>query len=89
MLKKNALLTAQIRAEKQIHFILQKTKLLNTFSTLLNEHQLKVINRMLEAGTQGFEGGMSAKKYMRIADTSKATATRDLQQLLELGVTHN
>lgn len=29
---------------------------------------------------------MSAKKYMSIARTSKATATRDLQQLTEMGV---
>jgi Fic family protein len=48
--------------------------------------QLKVINRMLENGTQGFEGGMTAKKYITIAKTSKATATRDLQHLYEIGV---
>ncbi len=29
---------------------------------------------------------MSAKKYMSIAKTSKATATRDLQDLVEKGV---
>lgn len=28
-------------------------------------------------------GGMTAKKYMAIAKTSKATATRDLQDLVE------
>jgi Fic family protein len=37
---------------------------------------------MLETGVKGFEGGMSAKKYMAITNTSKATATRDLQDLL-------
>ena len=51
----------------------------------LNERQIKVI-KMLEAGEDGFGGGMSAKKYMSIAKTSKATATRDLQNLLENGV---
>lgn len=40
---------------------------------------------MLENGPDGFEGGMTAKKYMAITKTSKATATRDLQYLQELG----
>jgi|GEM_PF-3191904 len=31
----------------------------------------------------GFEGGMNAKKYMTITGASKATATRDLQDLVE------
>ncbi len=38
---------------------------------------------MLEEGPDGFEGGMSAKKYMTITGASKATATRDLQELVE------
>jgi Fic family protein len=38
----------------------------------------------MKAGIKGFAGGMSAKKYMVITGTSKATATRDLQGLLEL-----
>jgi len=41
---------------------------------------------MFEAGPDGFTGGMNARKYFGIAKTSKATATRDMQQLLELGV---
>jgi len=41
---------------------------------------------MLDAGPDGFEGGMSAKKYISITKISKATATRDLQELLEQGV---
>jgi Fic family protein len=38
---------------------------------------------MLEEGPDGFEGGMNAKKYMTITGASKATATRDLQDLSE------
>ncbi len=34
---------------------------------------------MLEEGTTGITGGMTAKKYMAIAKTSKANATKDLQ----------
>jgi Fic family protein len=41
---------------------------------------------MLEEGPEGFEGGMSAKKYMAITGASKPTATRDLQDLSEKGI---
>lgn len=41
---------------------------------------------MFEEGPNGFEGGMNAKKYMSITHTSKATATRDLQELVAMGV---
>jgi Fic family protein len=41
---------------------------------------------MLEQGEQGFEGGMSARKYMVIAKVSKPTATRDLRDLLEKNI---
>ena len=41
---------------------------------------------MLEEGTKGFAGGMSAKKYITITQTSKATATRDLQDLVDKGI---
>ncbi|MDX5477687.1 MAG: DeoR family transcriptional regulator [Cyclobacteriaceae bacterium] len=41
---------------------------------------------MFEAGLEGFQGGLSAKKYMSTTQASKATATRDLQYLFEQGV---
>jgi len=47
---------------------------------------IKVINRMLDEGPDGFDGGMNARKYVGITKVSKATATRDIQQLVELGV---
>ena len=78
-------LTAQIEAEKQIDFTLRKVKFFNKYKENLNERQLTVIKRMLEEGAKGFEGGMNASKYVSIAKTSKATATRDMQDLLEKG----
>jgi Fic family protein len=80
----NVILSAQIDVETQINFILKKSIFFDTFKDVLNERQLKVIQRMLQAGEKGFEGGMSAKKYMIITGTSKATATRDLQHLFEI-----
>lgn len=73
---------AQIEAEAQVNFTLKKTKFFDAFAKQLNERQAKVLRRMLKEGPEGFEGGISAKKYMAIAKTSKATATRDLQDLV-------
>lgn len=78
-------LHAQTEAEEQIEFTLKKTKFFDRFKHKLNQRQEIVIKRMLEEGTKGFEGGINAKKYIGITKTSKATATRDMQQLLELG----
>jgi len=41
---------------------------------------------MFEAGQEGIQGGMSAKKYMTITQVSKAKATRDLRYLHENGL---
>ena len=75
---------AQEEVEIQINFILGKSLFFQKFEKMLNERQLKVIKKMMQAGTKGYEGGMSAKKYMAITDVSKATATRDLQYLVDI-----
>ena len=82
----NTVLQAQIQAEEQIEFTLKKAKFFDRFEDTLNERQLRVIRRMLEDSPKGFKGGMSAKKYIAITKASKATATRDLQDLVEKGV---
>ncbi len=78
-------LAAQAETETQIDFTLRKTRFFDRFKNELNERQLTVIRRMFGEGIKGFEGGMNARKYMNITKTSKATATRDMQQLLEIG----
>lgn len=77
---------AQDDAMEVIDFALKKTKFFDRYQGTLNERQHKAIVRMMREGPNGFEGGMSAKKYMAITHTSKATATRDLQDLLEKGI---
>lgn len=79
-------LQAQREAQEGIDFSLRKAAFFDRYRPVLNERELKVIRKMLDAGPEGFEGGMSAKKYMSITSSSKATATRDLQHLAELGV---
>ena len=51
----------------------------------LNERQAKAIERMFREGPDGFKGGLSAENYISITGTSRATATRDLQDLVEMG----
>jgi Fic family protein len=80
------ILEAQTQAEAQIEFTLKKTQLFDRFRNRLNDRQLRALRRMMDEGPDGFEGGMSAKKYMTITEASKATATRDLQDLAEKGI---
>lgn len=81
-----AVLDAQTAALEQIDFVLKKTRFFDRHKDSLSERQLKVIRRMLDEGPEGFEGGINASKYVGLTKVSKATATRDLQQLAELGV---
>ncbi|WP_457743225.1 Fic family protein [Sulfurimonas sp.] len=48
----------------------------------LNIRQIKVLNKLLDAGTDGFEGGLNTKKYLSIAKISTATAKRDIADLV-------
>ena len=79
----NVILEAQIDAKGMIEFTIKKSRLFSKHEDALNDRQLKVIRRMLAEGPDGFEGGMTAKKYVGIAKTSRATATRELQDLVE------
>ncbi len=76
---------AQQQAKLLTELTLKKARFLDHYREKLNDRQLKVIGRMMEEEPKGFEGGMTAKKYIAITKTSKATATRDLQLLTGLG----
>ena len=76
---------AQIEAIEIVRFSIQKSRFFDHFKNKLTDRQQKAINKMFDAGVEGFEGGMTAKKYISITKTSKATATRDLQYLTEIG----
>jgi Fic family protein len=51
--------------------------------TVVNERQKKVLNRLLDAGKDGFEGGLSTRKYMGMTKTSRSTAWREIEDLLQ------
>ena len=50
----------------------------------LHFRQIKILNKLLEYGADGFEGGLSTKKYMSMAKVSKPTAVRNIQNLVAL-----
>ncbi len=52
----------------------------------LSERQRKVVNLLLDAGVGDFEGGLTTRKYVSIAKTSRATAFREIEDLVEKGI---
>lgn len=72
-------------AQEMIDFTLVKSKYFDQYADQLNAIQLKVIQRMFSEGPSGFEGGMTASKYLRLTRVSKATATRHLADLVKVG----
>jgi len=52
----------------------------------LNEKQRKVINRLLDAGEENFEGGLTNKKYRALTKTDAVTASRHLKDMLIKGI---
>lgn len=52
----------------------------------LSASQRKVLARLLEAGPEGFVGGMSTEKYVNLTGVSRATAYRELTDLAAAGL---
>ena len=80
------ILESQKNAKQTVLFTLTKTKFIDQFNNQMNERQRKAVLKMFENGVAGFEGGMTAIKYISITKTSRATATRDLQDLTEKSI---
>ena len=69
----------------RVGFFIARAHFYDRYRDKLNDRQAKVIERMFREGPDGFKGGLSAENYISITGTSRATATRDLQELVELG----
>ncbi|MAC58724.1 MAG: cell filamentation protein Fic [Novosphingobium sp.] len=78
-------LEAQEHSLALIDFLLAKVKFYDRFRDQMNERQTRVIARMFREGIDGFTGGLSAANYITITGTSRATATRDLHELVAMG----
>lgn len=80
------LIEAQLSAIDVINLSIKKARLFESYENMLNERQIKVLNKMFEMGAEDFEGGMTSRKYVSITRTTKATATRDLQEMTKLNI---
>ena len=73
-------------AEHMIAVTLAKARFwLRHHATDLNSRQRKVLNRLLDAGRDGFVGGVNTRKYASLTHTSRATAWRELADLVAKG----
>lgn len=78
--------TACDQSETMIGRVIAKTRFwLHYQNAELNERQRKTLNRLLDAGEGGFEGGMNTRKYASLNRTSRATAYRELADLVAKG----
>lgn len=78
-------LNAQNHTSTWIDFLIKKAKLYDRLREQINPRQEKALTRMFREGPDGFIGGLSAEKYIGITGASRATATRDLQDLVSKG----
>ncbi len=81
----DAILQAQGESINLLYFLIEKFKLFTSLSGQLNLRQEKALVRMFAEGLSGFKGGLSAENYIAITKTSRATATRDLMDLVHKG----
>lgn len=79
------ILETQEYSLKLIEFLIAKIRLYDRLRDNLNERQNKVLERMFREGPNGFNGGLSADNYISISGTTRATATRDLSDLISKG----
>lgn len=69
-----------------LQYIVEKTKFWDMHRNKgLNARQTKVMDKILDIGIKNFEGGLTKKKYSKMAKASESTATNDLKQLIEWG----
>jgi len=75
------------RSEGELEIVLAKSRFWQKHAAVpLNSRQTKVINRLADAGPGGFEGGLTRRKYVALTRTSRATAQREIADLVAKGV---
>ncbi len=77
---------AALSAERVMGNVLEKARFwVRHRETELNARQRKVLNVLLDAGAGAFVGGMNTRKYMSLTRVSRATASRELGDLVAKG----
>lgn len=78
---------AMKRSDAEIMKAMNKARLWQELARFsLNERQRKVINRLFDAGPEGFEGGLTNRKYVGLTSTTRETAKRDIADLVSKGI---
>ena len=77
---------AQEIAREEVDFVLAKTRFYEAYGDQLNDRQAKLVARVFAEGRKGFEGGITTRKYEAITKCSNRTASRDLSDLVAMGV---
>ena len=80
------IIDAQRNTERRVEFLIAKARTFDIMRGKLNSRQEKVLLRMFREGIDGFKGGLSANNCISIANTTTATASRDLRKFVEHGV---
>jgi Fic family protein len=71
------------RSDKIIGNVLAKADFWQEHAqTELNERQKKVLNRILDVGQENFIGGLTTRKYVSMTKVSRATAFREIADML-------
>ena len=82
----HVLIDAMQQGQRRFERVLYKTRFWQRHAqTVLNERQIKVLNRLLDTWGEEFTQGINASKYQSVGKVSKATATRELADLLSKG----
>lgn len=77
---------AQQIAKEEVDFVLAKTRFYESFGSLMNDRQARLVARVFAEGRAGFSGGITTKKYETITKSSNRTASRDLSDLVQKGI---
>ena len=77
---------AQEIAQSAVNFVLDKTRFYDAYQDQMNERQKKMVARVYAEGIDGFKGGINTRKYCRLTKCSRATAFRDLDDMLKRGM---
>ncbi len=80
------LIDAVALSKKALEQIINKSRFWQRHAqTVLNEREIKVLNRLLDFYGDEFTDGINASKYRSLAKVSRATATRELTGLVNKG----
>ncbi|GHA61826.1 cell division protein Fic [Amylibacter ulvae] len=77
--------TAAERGLQEALFLTHRNQFFARFVAQMNDRQIQVLQNLFGQGPTRVDLGISNKSYVKIAKTSVATATRDLNELVKIG----